>query len=260
MSEELKKVSLLNKTEKRAIVLKALNDAGFNDNQAAGLMEVSRQRVSVVQKGIKKGTLNPYVTKAKKAVKAILEGQLVGKAESIKTADILNAAKMVLDRADPVVQKLEQSHLHVNVEIKDEDRDRYRRALGVVVEAEFEPVPERKLIECESLPASFASPCLDVIPPIVELPPKNSESRESNITQIKTTDATLPLPLNSKTLQLQTSPIDLLPENPSRKDGESTKFRGPEPGEYSKSVEPIGQTKENLANSSYTRNINGSLS
>jgi predicted XRE-type DNA-binding protein len=213
MSEEAKKVSLLNKTEKRAIVLKALNDAGFNDNQAAGLMEVSRQRVSVVQKGIKKGTLNPYVTKAKKAVKAILEGQLVGQAESIKTADILNAAKMVLDRADPVVQKLEQSHLHLNVEIKDEDRDRYRKALGVAIEAEFEVIPEVKQICSE--PESSA---------------KSSSSLESSLLQASAKEMNYPGPGTRKFETLQ--PIIPMPQ----KDGTSLK---PPDTQLGESIKPV---------------------
>jgi hypothetical protein len=131
----------LKETEKKALVLEALQKAGFSDYQAAQLMNVSRQHVSQVNKKIKKGTLNPLVTKAKKAVKSILEGKPIGDVRDVKASDVLTAAKMVLDRSDPVTTKVENTHVNVNYDLRPEDRDRYKKALGII-DAEYEVLPE----------------------------------------------------------------------------------------------------------------------
>jgi len=142
------KVSRLSETEKKALLLDALQKQGYSDYQAAQLMNVSRQHVSAVNKKIKKGTLNPLVTRAKKAVQSILEGKPVGAVKDVKASDVLTAAKMVLDRSDPLTTKVESTHVNMNVELRDEDRSRYKRALGII-EAEYEVLPE----SAQALPA-----------------------------------------------------------------------------------------------------------
>lgn len=149
MSENLpatQKISVLSETEKKALVLEALHKAGFNSYQASQLMNVSRQHVSTIEKKLKKGTLNPLVHRAKKAVKSILEGKPIGDVREVKASDVLTAAKMVLDRSDPVIQKVEQSHTNVHIDLRDEDRNRYKKALGIIdVEFEVLPEPQRTL-------------------------------------------------------------------------------------------------------------------
>jgi hypothetical protein len=135
------RVKDLKETEKKALILEALQKAGFSDYQAAQLMNVSRQHVSQVSKKVKKGTLNPLVTKAKKAVKSILEGKPIGDVRDVKASDVLTAAKMVLDRSDPVTTKVENTHVNVNYDLRPEDRDRYKKALGII-DAEYEVLPE----------------------------------------------------------------------------------------------------------------------
>lgn len=138
---EIRKINVLSETEKKALVLEALLKAGFNQYQSSQLMDVSRQHISTINKKIKKGTLNPLVTKAKKAVKLILEGKSVGGVRDVKASDVLTAAKMVLDRSDPVTTKVESTHVNVNYDLKEEDRSRYKRALGII-DAEYEVLPE----------------------------------------------------------------------------------------------------------------------
>lgn len=146
MAEE-KKLGDLNRTEKQAIILSALMKEGYNQNQASKLLEVSRVRVCQVNKKIKQGVLSPLVNKAKKSVALLLEGKPVGDMQSVKGADVLAAAKMVLDRADPVVNKTENTNISVQYEIKPEERDRYKAALGII-DAEFEVLPEnQKLLD-----------------------------------------------------------------------------------------------------------------
>lgn len=141
----------LNKTEKAAIIQEALIAQGFRTNEIAHLTSVSPQRVVAVNKKVAAGTLNPLVSKAKKAVKSILQGKKVGDMSDVKGSDVLTAAKMVLDRADPIINKVESSSKISHVyELKDEDRDKYKKALGII-DAEYTLIPEnQKLIEGSS--------------------------------------------------------------------------------------------------------------
>jgi predicted XRE-type DNA-binding protein len=145
-----KKLNDLNKTEKTAIILTALHKEGFNDNEASKLLEVSRSRVCHVHKKINSGVLNPLVNKAKRSVKLLLEGKPVGQMKNVSGSDVLQAAKMVLDRADPIIQKNENINKTYTYELKEADREKYKRALGIV-DAEYEvlPPPDQKLIEAK---------------------------------------------------------------------------------------------------------------
>lgn len=149
---ELKKVSELNRTEKAAVMILALQKEGYSQADISRFLEVSRAHVSQVNKKIKKGSLSPYVGKARKAIKLILEGKAVGNVRDIRASDVLTAAKMVIDRSDPITVKTENTNIRLTVDITPDDRDKYKKALGIPIDAEFtvvEPVliPEQKLIE-----------------------------------------------------------------------------------------------------------------
>ncbi len=170
MSE--KKISELLPSEKIAIVLTALQKEGYNQNQVAQLINMSRSRVCQVNKKVNKGTLNPLVNKAKKSVKLLLEGRPVGMMKEVKGADVLTAAKMVLDRSDPITVKTENTNVSLTLDIKPEERERYRAALGLAkpsplplleenppIAVEFSPVEEVKecVTNAESIPPSQES-------------------------------------------------------------------------------------------------------
>ena len=148
MSRTPNPLKALNITEKRAIVQEALIAQGFRTNEIAHLTNTSPQRVVAVNKKIQSGTLNPLVAKAKKAIKTILSGKKLGDMGEVRGSDVLTAAKMVMDRADPIINRVESSSKISHVyELKDEDRDRYKKALGII-DAEFSLLPEdQKLIE-----------------------------------------------------------------------------------------------------------------
>ena len=154
MSNGLSKVGELNKTEKAAIIQQALQKEGFNDSQISKLMQVSRTRVYVLNKKIKAGTLNPLVAKAKRAVKELLQGRVIGDMREVRGSDVLTAAKMVLDRSDPIISKVESTNVSLTYDMKEEDRQRYKSALGII-DAEFTLVaPEKqKMIEEAPPPA-----------------------------------------------------------------------------------------------------------
>jgi predicted DNA-binding protein (UPF0251 family) len=143
-SETPKNIKDLSKTEKSAIILEALMKEGYNQNQAAHLMKVSRAYTNQLNKNIKQGTLNPLVAKARKSVKAILEGKKVGDMGEVRGSDVLTAAKMVLDRADPVTQKIQNTNVSVSYELPAPDVDRYKKALGII-DAEFVVLPDKPL-------------------------------------------------------------------------------------------------------------------
>ena len=135
----LVRIQDLGKGESKALVLEALQAAGYTNADAARLIGVSRQYVGALDRKRKEGTLSPLVNLARKAVKSTLKGVPVGEAMPPKASDIMSAAKMVLDRSDPVVQKVEQTTTSYKVELKTDDRQKYLAALGIqhVIEGEF---------------------------------------------------------------------------------------------------------------------------
>lgn len=152
MSEkDLRKVAELNKTEKKAIIVAALEKEGYTQSDISKMLEVSRQHIHAVHKKVRKGVLNHLATKAKRSVKSLLEGQPVGAMTKVTGQDVLTAAKMVLDRVEPLTVKNENTSVHMTVSISDDDRDRYKKALGII-DAEYQvlPVVEPKLIEGSS--------------------------------------------------------------------------------------------------------------
>jgi transcriptional regulator with XRE-family HTH domain len=143
----------LSKGDKKAIILKALKEQyDLSDSDAAKLMDVSRQYTNKLAKQERAGTLSPLINLAKRAVKTTLKGEAVGDSSAPKASDVIAAAKMVLDRSDPVIQKVENTKTTYNINLQPDDRDKYLKALGIqpakVVEAEFEIVEDK----CEKLP------------------------------------------------------------------------------------------------------------
>jgi hypothetical protein len=139
----VKSLDELSKGDKKALILSALKAQGFNDSEAAKLMEVSRQYTNKLDKQGRTGTLFPLVNMAKRAVKNTLKGEATGDAAPPKTSDVIMAAKMVLDRSDPVIQKVENTKTTYNIDLGG-DREKYLKALGLskVIEAEFTLVDE----------------------------------------------------------------------------------------------------------------------
>lgn len=132
--------------EKTTVIIKALQEQGFNNNEAAKLLELSRQYTHRLGKPERVGALFPLIKLAQKAVKTTLKGEAVGSASTPKAGDVIAAAKMVLDRSDPVIQKLETTKTTYNIDLPTEDRDKYLKALGItpekVIEANYTLVEE----------------------------------------------------------------------------------------------------------------------
>lgn len=146
MANEPRKIDELSETEKKAIIIQALNKDGYNDNQASKLINVSRARVSQVNKKARSGVLTPLVHKAKKSIGLLVEGKTVGDMKDIKGSDVIAAAKMVMDRAEPIISKVESSNTNTFVygQINEGDRQKYMKLLGIV-DAEFEVVEQKQL-------------------------------------------------------------------------------------------------------------------
>jgi len=126
-----KKLWELDKQEKTVIILDALMKAGYSNSDASHILNVSRQYTFKLNKKMAKGTLNPLVNKAKKAVKTILAGKLVGDMKSVSGSEILAAAKMVLDRSDPVKVVSENTNISMRIDITPDKRERYLALLGI---------------------------------------------------------------------------------------------------------------------------------
>jgi len=144
---EPKPISQLRAMEKKAIILDALSAQGFNDHQAAKLMNIAPSYPAALKEKREKGLLAPLAKIARKSVKQLALGELVGNMKEIKGSDILGACNTILDRADPKVNKQEIKSLHASIEITAEDRERLITNLGllqapqqVVIEGQYEQV------------------------------------------------------------------------------------------------------------------------
>lgn len=148
MSKPISKVHSLSAAEKKVIVIAALSKEGYNENETASLMGISRQRVNQVNAKLKAGVLTPLVSKAKKSIKMLLEGKPVGGMTEVRGSDILGAAKMVMDRAEPIIQKVEQRSFSAHIDLTPQERDKYQKLLGLdkIPNAEFEPVQEKPML------------------------------------------------------------------------------------------------------------------
>lgn len=141
MSDKTKSIAELSKTEKKALILEALAREGYSPYQAAQIMEVSKQLTYRIDKQMRQGLLTPLVKKARKSIGMLVEGQLVGQMTEVKGSDVTTAAKMIVDRYEPIVQRIEQKSLNMTYNLSEEEREHYQKLLGVT--------PELKQIEGE---------------------------------------------------------------------------------------------------------------
>lgn len=131
MSEKSKPIAELSATEKKALILEALAKEGYSPYQAAQILGVSKQLTYRIDKQMRQGLLTPLVRKARKSVGLLAEGQLVGKMTEVKGSDVIAADKMIIDRFEPIVQRIEQKSMSVRVTLTDEERERYQKVLGI---------------------------------------------------------------------------------------------------------------------------------
>lgn len=131
MSEKDKPITELSATEKKVLILEALAKEGYSPYQAAQIMGVSKQLTYRIDKQMRQGILTPLVKKARKSIGMLVEGQPVGKMEEVKGSDVIAAAKMIVDRYEPIVQRIEQKSLKMSVDLTDEERERYHKLLGI---------------------------------------------------------------------------------------------------------------------------------
>lgn len=139
-----KSVAQLSATEKKALILEALAKEGYSPYQAAQILGVSKQLTYRIDKQMRMGLLTPLILKARKSIGLLVEGKLVGEMTEVKGSDVLTATKMVVDRYEPVVQKIQQSSVKMSVNLTDEERSRYNKLLGLdkPIDAKFETVPQ----------------------------------------------------------------------------------------------------------------------
>lgn len=134
------RVSQLSETDKKAIVFKALSEQGYNQNQVANLLNVDRSHINRIAKKEEKGLLAPLANVARRSIKALAKGQLVGQMTEIKGSDILGACKEIVSRAEPIINKSEVRSTHLNIDITSEDMLRINNLLGIhdnVIEGEI---------------------------------------------------------------------------------------------------------------------------
>lgn len=129
MSDKSKPIAELSATEKKVLILEALGKEGYSPYQSAQIMGVSKQLTYRIDKQMRQGILTPLVKKARKSIGLLVEGQPVGKMEEVKGSDVLTAAKMIVDRYEPIVQRIEQKSLKMTVDLTDEERERYQKLL-----------------------------------------------------------------------------------------------------------------------------------
>ncbi len=136
MSEKSRPLTELSRTEKKALILAALEKDGYSAYQAAQLLEVSKQLAYRVDKQMRQGLLTPLVRKARNSIGLLVEGQPVGKMKEVKGSDVLTATKMVVDRYEPIVQRIEEKSLRMTIDLTPEERLRYQKLLGFKEEEE----------------------------------------------------------------------------------------------------------------------------
>lgn len=109
--------------------IKKLVDSGVPIDEAYTLAQpdkpVTRQAQHSMRKKLEAIALTEpkRVNKAIKAIESTLQGKPTGSVKNISTSDVLNAAKMVLDRAEPIVNV--NQNLNVNVSASPVDLSQY---------------------------------------------------------------------------------------------------------------------------------------
>lgn len=123
--------------QKKALIVEALSDKGFSHSDAAALLNINRSYVSKVSKKQETGLLAPLAKIARKSVKALAKGELVGNMKEIKGSDVLGACNAIIDRAEPKINRSEIKSLHATIDITGEDRDRIIKSLGLLNNAQI---------------------------------------------------------------------------------------------------------------------------
>lgn len=131
MADKSRPIAELSATEKKALIIEALEKEGYSAYQAAQILGVSNQLAYRIDKQMRQGLLTPLVKKARKSIGMLVDGQPVGEMEEVKGSDVIGAAKMIMDRAEPIVNRIEQKSLSMTVTLTDEEREKYHRLLGV---------------------------------------------------------------------------------------------------------------------------------
>lgn len=126
-----KSVIGLSATEKKVLILEALAKEGYSPYQAAQLLNVSKQLTYRIDKQMRQGLLAPFVAKAKTSLGLLLEGKPVGDMKLVKGSDVTTAIRMVVDRVDPIVTRIEQKSLSIRGNLNDDEREKYHKLLGV---------------------------------------------------------------------------------------------------------------------------------
>lgn len=122
----------LSLTERKALILEALEHEGYSPYAAAQILGVSKQLMYRIDSQMRQGLLTPLVKKARKSIGMLVEGQLVGQMTEVKGSDVTTAAKMIVDRYEPIVTKIEQKSLRLSANLSDEERSRYQTLVGTV--------------------------------------------------------------------------------------------------------------------------------
>lgn len=131
MADKSRPIAELSATEKKALIIEALEKEGYSAYQAAQILGVSNQLAYRIDKQMRQGLLTPLVKKARKSIGMLVDGQPVGEMEEVKGSDVIGAAKMIMDRVEPIVNRIEQKSLSMTVTLTDEEREKYHRLLGV---------------------------------------------------------------------------------------------------------------------------------
>ena len=100
-----------------------LRAAGVPQTRAARVLGLSKAWSSKIGRSLDKRydlTNSKFLKLASKAIENILKGQTFGEVESIKGANVVAAAQMVFDRAEPITQKLDISQ---TIALTDEELD-----------------------------------------------------------------------------------------------------------------------------------------
>ena len=138
ISTSHKRVSQLNETEKKSIIYQSLTKEGFTQYEVSKLVNCDPAHINRIAKKESAGLIAPLANLAKRRVKDVLKGEAIGNTEKAKTSDVLKACEMVLDRADPKVNRSEVKSFSAHIEITNEDRDRLIVSLGLINNVQIE--------------------------------------------------------------------------------------------------------------------------
>jgi hypothetical protein len=126
-----KDLSNLPEEAKKALIVRALSAQGYRPTDAAALLNIQRSYVAKVSKRDAQGLLAPLARIARRSIKQLAKGELVGAMTEVRGSDVMTACKSIMDRAEPIVNKQEIRSTSLNVEITSEDMHRINELLGV---------------------------------------------------------------------------------------------------------------------------------